>query len=123
MVVHPGGIAWRVAAVEAGDDGKITGEQICSLPPSGEGGGGCSTDRPGQTGVSESCLQLRALAAHKDLAWEDSSASKEVLGSAQVELAGISGGGGRQASPGPQREARFQRPVRETPGDTAPCWA
>lgn len=48
----------------------------------------CSTNRPGQTGVSESCIQLRALAAHKDLAWEDSSASKAVLGGARVELAG-----------------------------------
>lgn len=38
--------------------------------------------------MSESCIQLRALTAHKDLAWEDSSASKAVLGGARVELAG-----------------------------------
>ena len=88
-MVHPGEFAWRVAAVAAGDDGKITDEQICSLPPSGQGGGGCSTDRPGQGQVCLSLASSSVPSQHtKILAWEDSSASKEVLGDAQVELAG-----------------------------------
>lgn len=65
--------------------------------------------------MSDSCIQLRALAAHKDLAWEDSSASKAVLGGARVELAGSLVAEEDRQAPGPQREARFQRPVRETP--------
>lgn len=55
MVVHPGGFVWRVAA---GDGGKITDEQICSLPPSGQGPrGGWWHARP--TGQDrQACLSL-----------------------------------------------------------------
>ena len=82
-------------------------------------------DRRGQDG--QVCLSLASSpvpSQHtKILAWEDSSASKEVLDGARVELAGSLVGKEDRQAPGRQREARFQRPVRETPGDTAPCWA